>query len=278
EFEPERIARRGRLRPGTMFVVDTAEGRIRSDAEVKRELAEMEPWQEWLDGGTVRLADLPEREHLVHPVASIRRRQRTFGYTEEELKILIGPMGRTGAEPIGAMGSDTPIAALSKRPRLLFDYFVQQFAQVTNPPLDSIREEVVTSLTQNLGPEANLLTSGPQHARSVVLDFPVIDNDELAKIQHIDQALPGRTAVTISALYRVSAGEAGMAKRLERMCADADRAIEDGAEIIVLSDRDSNQDLAPIPSLLAVSAVHHHLIRQSTRMKVGLVVEAGDVR
>ncbi|WP_156761828.1 glutamate synthase large subunit [Microbacterium karelineae] len=278
EFEPERIARRGRLQPGTMFVVDTAQGRILSDAEIKGDLAAMEPWREWLDGGTVRLADLPEREHLVHPIASIRRRQRTFGYTEEELKILLGPMGRTGAEPLGAMGSDTPIAVLSSRSRLLFDYFVQQFAQVTNPPLDSIREEVVTSLTQNLGPEGNLLSWGASHARGVVLDFPVIDNDELAKIQHIDSALPGRTSVTIPALYRVSAGAKGMEKRLERMCAEVDRAIEDGAEFIVISDRDSNQDLAPIPSLLAVSAVHHHLIQSSTRMKVGLVVEAGDVR
>ncbi|MTE24006.1 glutamate synthase large subunit [Microbacterium sp. ZXX196] len=278
DFAPDRIARRGRLQPGTMFVVDTENGRILADAEVKGRLAKKEPWREWLDKGTVRLADLPEREHLVHPIASIRRRQRTFGYTEEELKILLGPMGRTGAEPIGAMGSDTPIAVLSKRPRLLFDYFVQQFAQVTNPPLDSIREEVVTSLTLNLGPEANLLTSGAAHARGVGLDFPVIDNDELAKIQHIDSALPGRTSVTVPSLYRVSAGAKGMEKRIDRMCAEVDRAIEDGAEFIVLSDRDSNQDLAPIPSLLAVSAVHHHLIRNETRMKVGLVVEAGDVR
>ncbi|MBP2435563.1 glutamate synthase large subunit [Microbacterium amylolyticum] len=278
DFPSERIESRGRLQPGTMFVVDTAQGRIISDAEIKRELAQQEPWQEWLDKGTVRLSELPEREHLVHPIASIRRRQRTFGYTEEELKILLGPMGRNGAEPIGAMGSDTPIAALSERPRLLFDYFVQQFAQVTNPPLDSIREEVVTSLALNLGPEGNLLTWGPDHARGVGLDFPVIDNDELAKIQHIDSALPGRTSVTVPVLYRVSSGAKGMQKRLERVCQDVDRAIEDGAEFIVLSDRDSNQDLAPIPSLLAVSAVHHHLIRKETRMKVGLVVEAGDVR
>ncbi|WP_456285158.1 glutamate synthase large subunit [Microbacterium sp. JZ101] len=278
DFAPERIERRGRLRPGTMFVVDTAERRIIADDEVKAQLAKLEPWQEWLDKGTVRLADLPEREHLVHPIASITRRQRTFGYTEEEVRILLRPMGQTGVEPLGAMGSDTPIAVLSKRPRLLFDYFTQQFAQVTNPPLDSIREEVVTSLKLGLGPEPNLLSWGPEHARSVILDFPVIDNDELAKIQHIDSALPGRTSVTLRSLYRVSAGEKGLQKRLEQMCAEADRAIEDGAEFIVISDRDSNQDLAPIPSLLAVSAVHHHLIRRETRMKVGLVVEAGDVR
>ncbi|MGO1628086.1 MULTISPECIES: glutamate synthase large subunit [unclassified Microbacterium] len=278
EFEPERIARRGRLQPGTMFVVDTAEGRIRSDAEVKKEIATVAPWGEWLEEGTVRLADLPEREHLVHPATSIRRRQRTFGYTEEELKVLIGPMGAKGAEPIGAMGSDTPIAVLSKRPRLLFDYFAQQFAQVTNPPLDSIREEVVTSLRTKLGSEGNLCTWGPEHAWAISLDFPVIDNDELAKIQHISSSMPGREAVTISALYRVTAGAKGMQKRLDQMCREADRAIANGAQFIVITDRDSDAEFAPIPSLLAVSAVHHHLIRNETRMAVGLVAEAGDVR
>ena len=278
DLPDERIARRGRLQPGAMFVVDTAEGRIISDEEVKKQVATSAPWRAWLDEGTVRLTDLPEREHLVHPAVSVRRRQRTFGYTEEELKILVGPMAATGAEPLGAMGSDTPIAVLSGRPRLLFDYFVQQFAQVTNPPLDAIREEVVTSLRMTLGGENNLLTWGPEHARRIGLDFPVIDNDELAKIQHIDDAVPGRHAVTISALYRVSGGVTAMEKRLAQMCREADRAIADGAEFLIISDRDSDQSLAPIPSLLAVSAVHHHLIRQETRMMAGLVVEAGDVR
>ncbi len=278
DFAPERIKRRGRLRPGRMFLVDTAQRRIVEEDEIKSELADQEPWGEWLEAGRVRLADLPEREHIVHPIASITRRQRTFGYTEEEVRILLTPMGQNGAEPLGAMGSDTPVAVLSQRPRLLFDYFTQQFAQVTNPPLDSIREEVVTSLALGLGPERNLLDWGPQHARSVTLDFPVIDNDELAKIQHIDTALPGRSSVTIRGLYRVEAGHKGMQKRIAQMCAEVDEAIEDGAEFIVLSDRDSNKDLAPIPSLLMLAAVHHHLIRNQTRMKCGLVVEAGDVR
>ena len=278
DFAPERIKRRGRLRPGRMFLVDTAQHRIIEDEEIKSELATMHPWREWLDKGCVRLADLPEREHIVHPIASITRRQRTFGYTEEEVRILLTPMGQNGAEPLGAMGSDTPVAVLSERPRLLFDYFTQQFAQVTNPPLDSIREEVVTSLGLGLGPERNLLDWGPDHTRVVTLDFPVIDNDELAKIQHIDTALPGRTSVTIRGLYRVEAGHKGMEKRLAQMCEEVDHAIEDGAEFIVLSDRDSNKDLAPIPSLLMLAAVHHHLIRNQTRMKCGLVVEAGDVR
>ncbi|KAA9110591.1 glutamate synthase large subunit [Microbacterium rhizomatis] len=278
DFEPSRIKRRGRLRPGRMFLVDTAAQRIVEEDEIKQQLAELEPWQEWLDRGRVRLSELPEREHIVHPIASITRRQRTFGYTEEEVRILLTPMGQNGAEPLGAMGSDTPVAVLSERPRLLFDYFTQQFAQVTNPPLDSIREEVVTSLSLGLGPERNLLTWGPEHARTITLDFPVINNDELAKIQHIDTAVPGRSSVTVRGLYRVEAGHKGMQKRIAQMCTEVDQAIEDGAELIVLSDRDSNKDLAPIPSLLMLAAVHHHLIRNETRMKVGLVVEAGDVR
>ncbi|KAJ1681605.1 hypothetical protein LUZ63_023185 [Rhynchospora breviuscula] len=278
DFAPERIKRRGRLQPGRMFLVDTAQRRIVEDEEIKTQLATLEPWQEWLDAGRVRLSELPEREHIVHPIASITRRQRTFGYTEEEVRLLLTPMGQNGAEPLGAMGSDAPVAVLSDRPRLLFDYFTQQFAQVTNPPLDSIREEVVTSLSLGLGPEHNLLDWGPEHTRTVTLDFPVIDNDELAKIQHIDTALPGRSSVTIRGLYRVEAGHKGMQKRIAQMCSEVDAAIEDGAEFIVLSDRDSNKDLAPIPSLLMLAAVHHHLIRKETRMKVGLVVEAGDVR
>ncbi|WP_404447738.1 glutamate synthase large subunit [Microbacterium marinum] len=278
DFEPERIKRRGRLRPGRMFLVDTAAGRIVEDEEIKRDLATMSPWQGWLDEGRVRLRDLPEREHIVHPIASITRRQRTFGYTEEEVRILLTPMGQVGAEPLGAMGSDTPIAVLSERPRLLFDYFVQQFAQVTNPPLDSIREEVVTSLGLGLGPERNLLDSGRDHTRVITLDFPVIDNDELAKLQNIDRALPGRRSVTIRGLYRADTGADTLRDRLDEICAEVDAAIADGVEFIILSDRDSTKDLVPIPSLLTLSAVHHHLIRRENRMKVGLVVEAGDVR
>ncbi|WP_295852760.1 glutamate synthase large subunit [uncultured Microbacterium sp.] len=278
DFAPERIKRRGRLQPGRMFLVDTAQRRIVEDEEIKADLAALHPWGEWVDKGRVKLSELPEREHIVHPIASITRRQRTFGYTEEEVRMLLTPMGQGGTEPLGAMGSDAPVAVLSDRPRLLFDYFSQQFAQVTNPPLDSIREEVVTSLSLGLGPERNLLAWGPEHTRTVTLDFPVIDNDELAKIQHIDTALPGRSSVTIRGLYRVEAGHKGLQKRLTQMCTEVDQAIEDGAEFIVLSDRDSNKDLAPIPSLLMLAAVHHHLIRKETRMKVGLVVEAGDVR
>ncbi|MDH2444358.1 glutamate synthase large subunit [Amnibacterium sp. CER49] len=278
DIEPERIARKGRLRPGRMFLVDTAEGRLIEDDELKRALASSAPWGEYLEQARINLADLPEREHVVHTPASVVRRQRTFGYTEEEIRILVGPMGETGAEPLGAMGSDTPIAVLSSRPRLLFDYFVQQFAQVTNPPLDSIREEVVTTLRLGLGPERNLLSATPRHARQVVLDFPVIDNDELAKLLHLDPRPGSATTTVIRGLYRVDAGEKAMEERIAEMRREVDAAIEHGAEYIVLSDRDSTRELAPVPSLLMLSAVHHHLIRRQNRMKVGLIVEAGDVR
>jgi glutamate synthase (NADPH/NADH) large chain len=278
DFKPERIVRKGRLRPGKMFLVDTEAGRLIEDDEIKSELAASEPWGEWLDQGRINLKHLPDREHIVHTPASVTRRQRTFGYTEEEVRMLIAPMAQNGAEPLGAMGSDTPIAVLSERPRLLFDYFAQQFAQVTNPPLDSIREETVTSMSLGLGPERNLLTATPEHAKQVILDFPVIDNDELAKIQHIDPT-PGSTlTTTIRGLYRVDKGPRAMEKRLAKMCAEVDAAIESGAQFIVLSDRDSNKDYAPIPSLLMVATVHHHLIRAEKRLKIGIVAEVGDVR
>ncbi|RWZ61374.1 glutamate synthase large subunit [Labedella populi] len=278
DIDPARVKRKGRLRPGRMFLVDTEAGRLIEDDEIKDSLAASQPWGEWLESGRIRLADLPEREHIVHTPASVSRRQRTFGYTQEEVRILLMPMGQNGAEPLGAMGSDTPIAVLSKRPRLLFDYFVQQFAQVTNPPLDSIREEVVTSLSSGLGPERNLLSWGPEHAKQVILDFPVIDNDELAKIQHIDPRPGARTTATIRGLYRVDDGPEAMQDRIAEMCAEVDEAIAAGSQFIVLSDRDSTKELAPIPSLLMLAAVQHHLIREQNRMKVGLVVEAGDVR
>jgi glutamate synthase (NADPH/NADH) large chain len=278
DVDPSRVVRKGRLRPGKMFLVDTVAGRLIEDEEVKSELAAEQPWGEWLEEGRINLKDLPEREHIVHTRASVTRRQRTFGYTEEELRILLMPMAQTGAEPLGAMGTDTPIAVLSERPRLLFDYFTQQFAQVTNPPLDSIRESVVTSLALGVGPERNLLSAGPEHARQVVLDFPVIDNDELAKIQHIDPRFDSARTTTVKGIYRFDAGPDAMQNRIEEMCQEVDSAIEAGAEFIVLSDRDSNKDLAPVPSLLMLAAVHHHLIRTENRMKVGIIVEAGDVR
>ncbi|WIB62286.1 glutamate synthase large subunit [Curtobacterium sp. MCBD17_040] len=274
----ERVVRKGRLRPGRMFLVDTEAGRIIEDDEVKRELAASGPWAAWLAAGRINLEDLPDREHVVHTPASVTRRQRAFGYTEEEVRILLRPMAQTGAEPLGAMGSDTPIAVLSERPRLLFDYFTQQFAQVTNPPLDSIRESVVTSMGLGLGPERNLLDATPEHAKQIVLDFPVIDNDQLAKIEHFETESGRQLTVTVKGLYRVDAGEQAMQTRIRAMLDEVDAAIEAGKQFIVLSDRDGTVDLAPVPSLLMLAAVHHHLIRTEQRMKVGLIVEAGDVR
>ncbi|MFJ9810183.1 glutamate synthase large subunit [Streptomyces sp. NPDC101158] len=280
DIDPAKVVRKGRLQPGKMFLVDTAEHRIVEDDEIKAALAAEQPYAEWLETGEIELSDLPEREHIVHTHASVTRRQQTFGYTEEELRVILAPMARTGAEPIGSMGTDSPIAALSERPRLLFDYFTQLFAQVTNPPLDAIREELVTSLLSSLGPGSNLLDPTSASCRSVTLPFPVIDNDELAKLIHInaDGDMPGMKAVTLSGLYRVAGAGDALAARIEEICAEADTAIEGGARLIVLSDRHSDAEHAPIPSLLLTAAVHHHLIRTKQRTKVGLLVEAGDVR
>ncbi|MYU21600.1 glutamate synthase large subunit [Streptomyces sp. SID8352] len=280
DIDPARVVRKGRLQPGRMFLVDTAEHRIIEDDEVKAALAAGQPYAEWLEAGEIELSDLPEREHIVHTHASVTRRQQTFGYTEEELRVILAPMARTGTEPIGSMGTDSPIAALSERPRLLFDYFTQLFAQVTNPPLDAIREELVTSLRSSLGPQGNLLDPTAASCRSVVLPFPVIDNDELAKLIHInaDGDMPGFKAATLSGLYRVHGGGEALAARIEEIRAEADAAIDNGARLIVLSDRHADAEHAPIPSLLLTAAVHHHLIRTKQRTQVGLLVEAGDVR
>ncbi|MFF2791413.1 glutamate synthase large subunit [Streptomyces sp. NPDC058049] len=280
DIDPAKVVRKGRLQPGKMFLVDTAQKRIIEDDEIKNELAAAAPYAEWLETGEIELSDLPEREHIVHTHASVTRRQQTFGYTEEELRVILAPMARTAGEPLGSMGTDSPIAALSERPRLLFDYFTQLFAQVTNPPLDAIREELVTSLLSSLGPQGNLLESTAASCRSVTLPFPVIDNDELAKLIHInaDGDMPGMKAATLSGLYRVSGGGEALAARIEEIRAEADAAIANGARLIVLSDRHSDAEHAPIPSLLLTSAVHHHLIATKQRTQVGLLVEAGDVR
>jgi len=280
DIDPATVVRKGRLQPGRMFLVDLAEHRIIEDDEIKATLAAEAPYDDWLHAGLMRLTDLPEREHVVHTHASVTRRQQTFGYTEEELRILLAPMAKAGLEPIGSMGTDTPVATLSDRPRLLFDYFTQLFAQVTNPPLDAIREELVTSLSGTIGPEYNLLAATPASCRQLVLPFPVIDNDDLAKIIHVnrDGDLPGFDPHVVRGLFPATGGGAELARRLDEICAEVSAAIARGARIIVLSDRHSDTTLAPIPSLLLTSAVHHHLIREKTRTRVGLVVEAGDVR
>ncbi|MSO79414.1 MAG: glutamate synthase subunit alpha, partial [Acidimicrobiia bacterium] len=280
DIDPARVIKKGRLQPGRMFLVDTAQGRIVDDAEIKAELASEHPYGAWLDEGLVHLNDLPDREHVVYSHQSVVRRQETFGYTHEELKLLIAPMAKAGTEAIGSMGTDTPVAVLSERSRLLFDYFQQLFAQVTNPPLDAIREELVTSLATTIGPEGNLLEPRPDACQQIELPFPVIDNDDLAKLIHIndDGDRPEFAARLISCLFEVSGGGTALRTALDRIRNEASTAIADGIRIIVLSDRDSSPELAPIPSLLFTSAVHHHLIREKTRTQAGLVVESGDAR
>ncbi|MDP9391428.1 MAG: glutamate synthase large subunit, partial [Actinomycetota bacterium] len=274
------IVAKGRLQPGRMFLVDTAARRIVSDEEVKGSLAAEHPYDDWLHAGLVHLPSLPERRRARPSHESVVRRQMLFGYTEEELRVLITPMASSGAEPIGSMGTDTPVAALSDRSRPLYDYFGQLFAQVTNPPLDAIREELVTSLGRTFGPEQNLLAASPASCRQVHLPFPVIDNDELAKILHIDDDgdLPGFAAVRVTGHFDVTGGGPALTAAIESLRSKVSKAIAAGARVIVLSDRDCDEERAPIPSLLMTAAVHHHLVREKTRMQVGLVVESGDCR
>ncbi|PZG51409.1 glutamate synthase large subunit, partial [Spongiactinospora gelatinilytica] len=280
DIPAEDVVRKGRLQPGRMFLIDTARGKIIEDDEIKAELAAALPYGEWLHAGLVRFEELPARERQIPTHEALVKRQQTFGYTEEELRVILAPMARTGGEPLGSMGTDTPVAVLSERPRLLFDYFSQLFAQVTNPPLDAIREELVTSLQSTIGPEGNLLEPGPASCRRLVLPYPVIDNDELAKIIHINDegALPGFQPHVVSGLYEVAAGGEALLARLEEIRAEVSQAIAGGARIIVLSDRGSSATMAPIPALMLTGAVHHHLIREKSRTRAGLVIETAEAR
>jgi len=284
DLDPATVVRRMRLQPGRMFLVDTAQGRIVSDEEIKAELAAEHPYQEWLDKGLVPLGDLPAGKYVRMPHDRLVKRQLAFGYTYEELNLLVAPMVRSGAEPIGSMGTDTPVAVLSQRPRMLYDYFHQLFAQVTNPPLDAIREEVVTSLQGTTGGEGDLLNPDESSCHQIVLQQPILRNYELAKLINLnpDDKVNGRPhgmrSKVVRCLYPVAEGGAGLTAALTEVRAQASAAIADGARVIILSDRESDERMAPIPSLLAVSAVHHHLVRERTRTHVGLVVESGDAR
>jgi glutamate synthase (NADPH/NADH) large chain len=280
DVAPEKVVRKGRLQPGKMFLVDTAAGRIVDDDEIKDALAAEQPYSRWLDAGQIDLEDLPPRTMLTPQHASVVGRQRLFGYTNEELRLILEPMANSGSEPLGSMGTDTAIAVLSDRPRLLYDYFTQLFAQVTNPPLDAIREELVTSLLSTLGPEANVLEPTADSCRQIVLPMPVIDNDDLAKLLYVneDGSTPGFRGFAIDGLFEVAGGGEALARAIEDVRRRVTAAIGDGADVIVLSDRNSTAEWAPIPSLLMVSAVHHHLVRNKTRTRVGLVVESGDAR
>jgi glutamate synthase (ferredoxin) len=300
---PERVAHKGRLQPGRMFLVDTRERRIISDEEIKRRTARQHPYRLWLDQNHVLLKDLPESpyvseadqyrqwieesyartQHLPEAPSVAQmdhrlllQRQTAFGYTYEDLRMIIGPMARDGVQPLGSMGTDTPLAVLSHRPQLLYNYFKQLFAQVTNPAIDPIREEIVTSTATMLGPRGNLLVPRPKHCRTVKLPHPLLTNEELEKLRHVRRA--GFQSATLSMLFSPGEGTAGLDRALDRLFADADAAIAHGANIIILSDRGVDRDHVAVPALLATSGLHHHLVRNRTRVRVGLVVESGEPR
>jgi glutamate synthase domain-containing protein 2/glutamate synthase domain-containing protein 1/glutamate synthase domain-containing protein 3 len=274
---PEEVEMKGRLRPGRMFLVDTAQGRIIADDEIKQSLASRRPYRRWLDDNMVKLEDLPPAAevngHLEEPLLSL---QRAFGYTLEDLRILMAPMATDGQEAVGSMGNDTPLAVLSDRPQLLFNYFKQLFAQVTNPPLDAIREEIITSLVTTVGSEGNLLEETPQQCRLLRLEQPILTNTKLDQLRQLDR--PGFKSRTLSTLFARSEGPQGMARRLDALRAEASQAIAEGVTILILSDRGVDAQMVPIPSLLATSGVHHHLVREGSRTRCGLVVETGEAR
>ena len=275
ELPPESVKEKGRLQPGRMFLVSFDEGRIIGDEELKHTLANQQPYGAWLERNKVALDELPQP--APEPAVggeNLRQQQRAFGYTIEELRMLTTPMAAAGYEAIGSMGNDASLAVLSDQNRSLFDYFKQLFAQVSNPPLDAIREELVTSLEAFVGSEQNLFEETPLHCRQLRLKSPLLTDEELAKIRELD--LPGLSSVTLSTLFDAKTGS--LQSALDNLCAAASQAIEDGQNIIILSDRGVDAQRAPIPSLLATSAVHHHLTREGTRTRVGLVVESGEPR
>lgn len=277
DIPAEDVLYKDRLRPGRMLLVDTKEGRIISDKEVKAAIAAEHPYQEWLDEHLVTLEDLPEAKEL--PPEShedITRRQMAFGYTYEDLRKVLEPMALTGGENIASMGYDAPLAVLSEKPQRLYNYFKQMFAQVTNPPIDAIREELVTSTATTIGPERNLLNPEPESCRQIQLDSPILSNEDFAKLRHVHR--PGFKAITIPILFTASEGAEGLRKALDNLCEAADRVISKGHNILILSDRGMDSENAAIPALLAVSCLHHHLIREETRTKVSILLESGEPR
>jgi glutamate synthase (ferredoxin) len=277
DIPPERVAIKGRLQPGRMFLVDLEQGRIVADEELKNKFARAQPYQKWLAEHHVPLETLPEPPD-VHPAdyATILQRQQAFGYTFEDLRFIIGPMANDGVQPLGSMGTDTPLAVLSDKPQLLYNYFKQLFAQVTNPPIDPIREEIITSTETMVGPRGSLLQPTPESCRLIKLKYPVITNEELEKLRHVD----GKAfqCTTLPILFSAADGAKGLTAALDQLFAAADKAIAGGTNIIALSDRGINAQHAPMPALLAVAGLHHHLIRAGTRGRVGLVLESGEPR
>ncbi|MDX2256674.1 MAG: glutamate synthase large subunit [Pseudanabaenaceae cyanobacterium bins.39] len=277
QIEPERIESKGRLQPGRMFLVNMQEGRIVSDEEIKHQIASEHPYREWINQHMVEIASLKDAD-VADPVeaSTLTQRQMAFGYSFEDLRLLLTPMARDGVEAVGAMGNDAPLAVLSNRPKLLYDYFQQLFAQVTNPPIDSIREEIITSAETTIGAERNLLKPEPESCHLIELKSPILSDADLAKLKHIHEG--GFKSITISTLFNPKDGVSGLESAITSICTQADQAIAEGVNIVILSDRGVNSDHAPIPALLAVSGLHHHLIRTGTRTRVGLVLESGEPR
>jgi len=276
DIPAEQILMKERLHPGRIFLVDTAKGRIVDDEEIKAQLAAEHPYADWLRDNLVHLEELRAHEVPAPDHATVLTRQIAFGYTHEDLRIILEPMAKNGEEPVGSMGTDTSLAVLSNRPRPLYDYFKQLFAQVTNPPLDQIREELVTSMESTVGPERNLLVPEPESCRQIVLKDPVITNDELAKLAHVSER--GFKALTLPMLYPVAEGAAGLERTLELLQRRASEAIAEGYNVVILSDRGISRKTAAIPSLLATASMHHHLVRRGERTRCGLVIETGDAR
>ena len=278
EIPPDRVLHKDRLQPGRMLLVDTEQGRIVSDEELKTEFANAEPYQEWLDANLVALGDLPKEDvdDTLPGHETVLQRQQVFGYTYEDMRVFLGPMITSGKDPVGSMGNDSPIAVLSDKAHLLYSYFKQLFAQVTNPPIDPLREELITSAATSIGPERNLLKPEPESCRQLSMERPLLTNEEMARIKNIDQ--PGFKSITLPTLFKVSEGEAGLEKAMDELFAATDKAIDDGYNLIVLSDRGLDADHCPIPALLATSGLHHHLIRSKMRTRVGIAVESGEPR
>jgi glutamate synthase domain-containing protein 2/glutamate synthase domain-containing protein 1/glutamate synthase domain-containing protein 3 len=276
DIAPDRVRRLGRLQPGKLFLVDLARGCIVEDADVKRAVSTRRPYGEWFVRNSVHFDDLPPSEAVTISDQPLHARQRAFGYTQEDLRVLLTPMARDGAEPVGSMGNDLALAVLSDQAPPLFSYFKQLFAQVTNPPIDPIREEIVMSLVTSLGSERNLFDETPAHAHKLILRQPVLLNRELETLRHVSHE--EFSAQTFDITWPVAEGPAGMERALERICAHAHEAIAEGVNILILSDRSLGPARAPIPSLLAVSAVHHHLVREGTRLRAGIVLESGEPR
>lgn len=274
---PENVLEKGRLQPGRMFLIDTKQGRIIADEEIKKQIVGENPYRSWLKENLIQLSDLPEAPHVHEPDhETVLQRQKAFGYTFEDLRMILTPMGRDGVEPVGSMGTDTPLAVLSNKPQLLYNYFKQLFAQVTNPPIDCIREEIVTSTLTTLGPERNLLKPEPKSCRQIQIDSPILSNEDFEKLRHIKH--PDFKSITLSILYPVEKGAKGLEEALEKLFRDADAALKSGHNFIILSDRGVSHEQAAIPALLAVSGMHHHLIRTGARTKTGLILESGEPR